>query len=552
MPTISINTEDLLNGLETDLTLSELEELLAQLGTDVESVTEDETEVEIFPNRPDLLSTQGLLRNLKGLLDEESGLVDYDVKPSNYNVTVTDDVAPIRGKTACAVIKGIDLDQDDLEELITLQEKIHVTYGRERKRCAIGLYPLEKISFPVTYTALPPETIQFTPLGSSTEHTAESILANHEKGEAYSHLLEDEDRYPVFRDDDGSILSLPPVINSKHTGEVTTSTESVFIECSGHDLQTVKRALNIVCAHLSDLGGTIHKVEVSYSDGDVTTPTLESVDRHAVSERDINDWLGTTLTTDEIKAMLGRMRHDAGESETSEIINVSNNTYRIDLLGKSDIIEEIAIGYGFNTIEPDSRREHTNGSKSEKTRFEDKIRDYLIGSGFQEVYTYSLTNSETARNISREQPVELLNSLSDNYNALRSSVVPEHLSVLEDNAHYSYPQQIFEVGRTFRDNSSQATGVKEKIKLCITISGDMKGFSELQKIITGLNELFEENIRVVEGEHPAMIDGRTASLITNNDVIGFFGEIHPRILTEYDVTQPTAIGELSIHRLTTQ
>jgi phenylalanyl-tRNA synthetase beta chain len=551
MPTISISTEKLRDGLETDLTVDDLEEELAQLGTDVESIDDETTKVEIFPNRPDLLSSPGLLRNLRGLLDEETGLVDYPVHDSEYTVSVSEDVQGVRGRTACAIIKGLSLDQDDLDELITLQEKLHVTYGREREECAIGLYPLDKLSFPITYTALKPDDIAFTPLGSKTEQSAQTILSTHEKGEEYQELLADKSKYPVFQDSTGSFLSLPPIINSQHTGRVTTSTTDLFIESSGHDLETVLRALNIVCAHLSDDGGSVHEVSIEYPDETVRTPSIDDVDTTSVSTTKVNDWLGTDLSADTMTRMLGRMRHGVETSEDGETINVSNPKYRVDMIGTSDVIEDVAIGYGFNEVGTDEGRDHTNGVQSRETRFENKIRSYMIGAGFQEVYTFSLTNASTAADLSAKKPVELSNTVSDTYNALRCSIIPEHLDVLQSNAHYSYPQQLFEVGRVFTEDASQQTGVREKTHLCLTVSGSENSFSMIQGLLQGLEERFGCAVEVKEHSHPAMIDGRTAALITNSDIIGVFGELHPSVLDDFDVKQPTSAGEIDLRPIIT-
>ena len=546
MPTISISTDKLRDGLETDLTVDELEEELAQLGTDVEAIDDETTKVEIFPNRPDLLSSHGLLRNLRGLLDEETGLKEYPVHDSEYTVSVSEAVRDVRGRTACAVIKGLSLDQDDLDELIALQEKLHVTYGRERAKCAIGLYPLDKLSFPITYTALKPDNIAFTPLGSKTEQSAETILSSHEKGEKYNELLADKSKYPVFQDSAGSFLSLPPIINSQHTGRVTTSTTDLFIESSGHDLETVLRALNIVCAHLSDAGGSVHEVNIEYPDETVRTPSIDDVDTTSVKTTKVNEWLGTDLEPETMTTMLGRMRHGVNITENGEIINVSNPTYRVDMIGSSDVIEDVAIGYGFNEVGTDDQRDHTNGAQTHETRFENKIRSYIVGAGFQEVYTFSLTNASTAADLSTDTPVELANTVSDTYNALRCSIIPEHLGVLQSNAHYSYPQKLFEVGRVFKDDASQETGVREETHLCLTVSGSEDGFSMIQGLLQGLEERFDCSINVKEHSHPAMIAGRTAALITNSDIIGVFGELHPSVLNDFDVKQPTSAGEIDL------
>ena len=132
MPTISIDKQRFLDKLDTRLTDDDLRSELSQLGTDVENITDEEITVEIFPHRPDLLSSQGLARNLKGLLGETTGMPHYDVKPSEKEVSVDESVTNVRPHTSCAAVTNVSFDQTALEDLIQLQEKIHVNYCRNR------------------------------------------------------------------------------------------------------------------------------------------------------------------------------------------------------------------------------------------------------------------------------------------------------------------------------------------------------------------------------------------------------------------------------------
>jgi phenylalanyl-tRNA synthetase beta chain len=549
MPTISIDKQSFLDKLDTRLTDDDLRSELSQLGTDVENITDEEITVEIFPNRPDLLSSQGLARNLKGLLGETTSMPHYDVKPSEKEVSVDESVTNVRPYTSCAVVTNVSFDQTALEDLIELQEKIHVTYGRNRRECALGLYPLDSVAFPITYTAKNPEYIEFAPLGSLSPMKAETILEEHEKGQEYGELLDGYDKYPVFIDDNDNVLSMPPIINSEYVGRVTTKTTGLFIECSGFQPEKLHRALNIVCADLADQGATIHRVHISQDDGGESTPTLDKSDSHSVSKDDVNKWLGTNLTKDAIVNSAEKMRFDAS-AENGKNIDVSNPKYRIDLQGKSDIIEDIAIGYGYNNIEVDNRRSHSNGSKDMSTRRIDKARRVVEGAGYQELYTFSLCNYSTMEKLSEQNTVKLKNSLSDRFNALRSSLIPQHLDVLSDNTHYAYPQLLYETGKVFLEDDSQNTGVSEPNMLCLTSCGREDNFSRVQQLLQTVANRFDTDLSFQTTSHPCMINGRSSSIITNNDTIGVFGEVHPKILSDFGITQPVVVAEIYLEPLT--
>src|SRR3989344_4681337 len=128
----------------------EIEEKIAMFGTPLESLTKEEVEIEIFPNRPDLLSLQGYLRSFLAFLGKKPGLKKYHVnKPKKYfEIKIENSVNKIRPFTACAIIENLSLNNGKIKEIIDIQEKLHTTIGRNRKKVAIGIYPLEKIKLP--------------------------------------------------------------------------------------------------------------------------------------------------------------------------------------------------------------------------------------------------------------------------------------------------------------------------------------------------------------------------------------------------------------------
>jgi len=139
---------------------------IAMFGTTLEQVTDGEIEIEVNPNRPDLLSYSGFKRSFLSFLEKTKGLKKYDLKKpeKNYEVIVDSSVKEVRPYTVCAIVKKLNLNHDKIKELINIQEKLHFTIGRKRKKLAIGIYSLEKIKLPITYTALEPDKIKFIPL----------------------------------------------------------------------------------------------------------------------------------------------------------------------------------------------------------------------------------------------------------------------------------------------------------------------------------------------------------------------------------------------------
>ena len=237
MPTVTINRKVFEDLVGKKLPDAELKDRISMLGTDLEHVDQNEIKVEIFPNRPDMLSEQGFARAFAAFIGVKPGLRSYEVKKSNYRLIVENSVKKVRPYTACALVKGLTFNDERIRETIQIQEKLHTTFGRNRKKVAIGIYPSDKIKYPIYFRALSPEQIRFQPLEADREMTAPEILEHHPKGREYAHLLKGLQKYAVFQDVEDNILSLTPLINSQRTGKILETTKDVFIECSGFDFE---------------------------------------------------------------------------------------------------------------------------------------------------------------------------------------------------------------------------------------------------------------------------------------------------------------------------
>src|SRR3989344_3247472 len=209
-----------------------MQDRIAMFGTPLESFNDEEIELEIFPNRPDLLSYHGFKRSFLAFLGKKTGLKKYKLhKPEkNYSVTIDKSVADVRPYTACAIVKELKFNNEKIKEIIDVQEKLHMTIGRKRKKLAIGIYPLEKIKLPITYEAIEPDKIKFIPLETEREMSGLQILQRHPTGRDYAHLLAGKAKFPIFVDAKENILSMPPIINSQLTGKVIEETKDVFVE----------------------------------------------------------------------------------------------------------------------------------------------------------------------------------------------------------------------------------------------------------------------------------------------------------------------------------
>jgi len=509
------------------------------MGIPIESINEDEIEFEVLPNRPDVLSKQGYIRALKYFFEKENELKKYKVKKpkKEYKVKIDNSLKNIRPFTACAIVKGIEFNDEKIKEIIDIQEKLHLTIGRNRKKIAIGIYPIEKISLPIKFEAKKPNEIRFVPLGMSEELNGIQILQRHLTGREYGHLLKNLEKFPVFIDSTNRILSMPPIINSNETGKITEETREVFIECSGFEFDILKKTLNIIVCALADMGGEIYQMILDYNGKEILTPDLRFEVRK-LSLKNVNRLLGVELKEGEIKSLLKRMGHEYDKGK------VKVSPYRTDIMHEVDLIEDIAIAYGYNKLVPEIPKVATIGEESFESKITRKISEILIGLGFVECVSYHLIKTDEAKMI--KEKIEIENSKTD-YKYLRPNLLIPSLRIISENKDNEYPQKIFEIGTTFKIDKSEENGIKESEHLIVTLAPG--NFTEIKQVLEYLGRMLKIDFCLIESENEWMIEGRTGEIRIKEKEIGHIGEIHPRILKDSKIRMPVSLFEIDLEEI---
>ena len=544
MPTINLNKKVFERIVGKKLSDDALKDRISMLGTDLESIDENEINVEVFPNRPDMLSEQGFARAFASFIGSKTGLRKYDVKKSGVKVIIDKNLKKIRPFTACAIVKNIRFDDEKIKEIIDIQEKLHITYGRHRKKIAIGIYPFEKIKPPIRFIAKDPDDIKFRPLEFPREITARQILRQHSAGRDYGHLLEGFDRFPFFIDANNEVMSMPPIINSHTTGKITEETRDIFIECSGFNFDALSKCLNIIVCALADMGGTIYSVKLSYGGKIIITPDLKPEEIKLDMEY-ANKRLGLDLKETEAKKLLARMGYDYKNKK------VLVPPYRADIMHQIDIIEDIAIAYGYENFDDILPNIATEGRENRFEIFKRKIAQILAGLGLLEVNTYHITNKDfqTIKMNYNIDVVRLANALTIDYDVLRAWLLPSLMEVLKNNKHNEYPQKIFGFGKAFKKNSKEECGVKEEEKLCIVRCAESTDFTDIKKVLDYLMRSIDAKHEIKETSHDSFIEGRVGEIIANNKPIGFIGEIRPEVLELWDIEAPVTALEINLSEL---
>ncbi|MCA1812444.1 MAG: phenylalanine--tRNA ligase subunit beta, partial [Halobacteriales archaeon] len=398
---------------------------------------------------------------------------------------------------------------------------------------------------PYTYKAVGLDDVRFVPLQGTADMSPRDILARHPKGTAYAHLVGGQ--APLLLDSQGQVLSFPPIINGTLT-TVTEATTDVLVDVTGTEERAVAKALNIVAAHLAEMGGKVQAVRILEGKRKVVSPDL-APEKRTMSPMRANLLLGLALKPAEMAKALQRMGHGAKVHAGKLAVEVP--AFRNDVLHEVDLIEDVAVGHGYANFPYEKPRAVTYGRALPVEAQAAKAREVLLGLGFTEVMTLSLTSERQdydALGFEAGLPhVRVRNPITEEHTMVRATLLGALLATLEKNVHRDYPQQVFEVG----DVVQVRDGLPANVRAAGWVKAHSKaGFSEAKSIAMALVRDLRLDAEVQPFEAGPCIPGRCAALVApgrdDKGVIGWFGELHPRTLEAFKMTQPAIAMELRL------
>lgn len=599
MPVISVEGEWLNHLLGQDYQVEDLAEALEQIGCDVEEVIDVERfrcpqcknavegslgaevtrhcnwcefeqensfekigkskviRLDLLAARPDLFDVGGISRALKGYLGEVKGLPEYTVSPSDLKVNVDSSVdGPEcqRPYIRCAVIEMEKVDDVTLVALMKLQEALHWGVGRDRKLASIGVYDLSTITGPIQYTTIDPDKDSFEPLGKAGQPmTGRQILEEHPKGIAYAKLLSDHQRYPVLKDANGTILSMPPIINSEST-KVSLESKRLFVDVTGISESAVVKSLDTFVSSLLELGGKAFSVEIKQADGSsMTSPDLTPRDVD-IDLAEAKRWLGLPLDHDSLIESIRRMRLDASLVDGTETtFRVRYPALRTDFKHMVDVFEDLAIGYGYKNIVPSYAGQATMGQARPEDDQSELFRAVLLGLGFTEIMSLPMTTEELHFDKFRlpvpEHYAKIANPKLKAMTVVRSHLMTGLMEHLRENRRAQLPIRFFELDNVTVLDKAAETGAREERHISIVEMGKEASYASIRSVIDAL--LFEMQLdgNYSVSEHVSFIPGRVADVETGTEVAGVLGELHPEVITNFGLDNPVTIAELTVMQI---
>ena len=518
----------------------QISDSLPFLGLDIESEDKDLVRVEYSPNRPDYSTDFGIALGLQGLLGVKTGPIKLNIKKSTkYPISVKSTVSKVRPFVTGIIAKNGKIDDKTIKQLMTMQEDLHFGIGRKRKKSSIGIHDLDKISFPLVYTTTN-RNHKFIPLNYEKELNISEILDTTDVGKDYGSLLGQSSQVPMILDEKQNTVSFPPIINASVT-TVTTKTKNLFVEVTGLNKDDAEDMLSVVATVLQSAGFTLESVKITGAKN--SSPKLESR-KMIVNSSLINQILGLNLSSSKIILSLKKSRLDASSKGTNIICTIP--AYRFDIFGPMDLVEEVALGYGIQNLEPTISPSQTIGKINSVSLKLKSLDQTMIGLGYLEALNSSLTSKRVLYDMTNRDPTKLLSVLdskSREHTILRDSILPGLLENLSRNIHESYPQKMFETGTVFATENP----ISEKISFSGISAHKDANFTEIKSIIqSALNIGFGIKVETKTATDSTFEEGHCASIILDNVPIGIIGKINSKIIENYKIRVPVVGFELSL------
>ena len=204
------------------------------------------------------------------------------------------------------------------------------------------------------------------------------------------------------------------------------------------------------------------------------------------------------------------------------------------MISFTDVLEDIAIGYGYENLVPTLPSISTVGSGNEE---KEPIHDALIGMGFMETKNYILTNMEKLEATGRGTgALGIKNSASEEFTYLRTSLIPGILGCFSTNKMKGLPQMYYELGEIYNE--------KEYATLCFGLMDEGISITDLQPYLQTLMRDLGKKMVLKESEDSCFIKGRCAKILVGGKEIGVIGSVHPGVLQKFGLEHAVVLCEI--------
>ncbi|KAL2269653.1 hypothetical protein VTJ83DRAFT_1837 [Remersonia thermophila] len=588
MPTINVDKYALFEELGEQFTEEGFQKLCFDFGIELDKDTENdpsrpkdqppELAIEIPANRYDMLCFEGIAMNLNIFRGKHATpnwrLADVP-EDQLQTLTITPETGLVRPYAAAAILRNVKFTQASYESFISLQDKLHQNLARQRTLVAIGTHDLDTIKGPFTYEALPPGDISFVPLNQTKKINGTELMSFYENDRhlgRYLHILRDKPVYPVILDADRNVCSLPPIINSERS-KITLETRNVFIDMTATDQTKLDIVCNMMVTMFSKYCAepfVIEPVKVISDHNGATRITPSLATRTMDVEVDyLNGVCGLNESPESLSELLTKMAYKAEPSPDPKLIRVTVPPTRADVLHPCDVMEDVAIAYGFNDLPRSSpNKSVTIGKPLMINKLSDIVRHECAMAGWAEVMPLILcSHDENFAWLNRvddgSTAVKLANPKTVEYQVVRTSLLPGLLKTLSENKAMRLPLQIFETSDVVLKDETAERKARNQRRWAAAFYGKTSGFEVvhglLDRVMSMLKVAFvspdeaeagNDGYFIQEMDDPTFFGGRAAAIGVRLggklQRIGELGVLHPTVLERFELRYPVSTLELNL------
>lgn len=529
-------------------------------------------EIGLTPNRMDAMSHWGVARDVCAYLSHHD---KKEIKPklpqtNHFKVDSTAFIMDVKveNESACPRYSGVSIDNVTIKESpIWLQQKLK----------AIGLRPINNIVDITNF--IQHETGQPLHAFDADAIYGRKIIVKFLPGGSKFVTLDEKERTLSADDlmicDEKEGMCIAGVFGGLHSG-VTEKTKNIFLESACFDGITLRKTsfrhgLRTDAASRfekgTDISATVQVLkraailikeicggEISSDIIDVY-PAKKEKTEVAVKWHYIKKLSGKNYHPDAVKNILTSLGFEILKEGVDEL-RVAVPYHKPDISLPADIVEEIVRIDGLDNIDIPEAITITPAVEENYSKeiYREKIANYLVGIGFNEMLTNSITNASYYSEEERHGMVKMLNSLSAELNILRDSLFETALAVVAHNLNYKNNSlRLFEFGKAY---STEGPGkYKEKEQLCLVITGNNQEDTWRQKaaatdfyLLKGIVEAIFSSLGI-ETEAPELlaVDKLNNHIVykINGQIVAGAGEVKKVMLEKFGIKQPVFFASLN-------
>jgi len=255
---------------------------------------------------------------------------------------------------------------------------------------------------------------------------------------------------------------------------------------------------------------------------------------------------------------------------------------RSDIMHECDLIEDLAIAYGYNNL-TDVVPDTLNWPAEQPIgHLADLVRKECAMAGFNECYNWGLCSIKDNYDNLRRQPmpeelwrtvarpneylpgalaVSVGNPKAREFEIVRTSLLPGIIKNLQSNKHNPPPLRLFEVGDVVYQDPTRETGAKNQRMVAALHAGKTPDFEKihglLDQVMYALNCCYEHEkdrkefarrtpFKLEPSNDSSFLPGRQAHVVMNGTNIGVVGVLHPETMRSFEVPMPASAFEINI------